>query len=58
MLEKGYKIEPKKEVAEVWRSDKIFAEAERICGGWKAKLEKCKELKGTNNFRGIATMPR
>lgn len=48
---KGVQDRARKEVSELWRSDKIFAEAERICGGWKAKLEKCRELKGANNFR-------
>lgn len=49
---KGVQEQARKEVAKVWRSDEIFAEAQRICMGWKAKLELCRELKGKNYFRG------
>ena len=49
---KGVQEIARREVAKVWRSDEIFAEAQRICEGWRAKLELCKELKGKNNFRG------
>ena len=49
--EKGVQQIARREVAKVWRSDEIFAEAQRIYEGQRVKLELYKALKGKNNFR-------